>query len=215
MKGNGDEDDGTYDWMLLNSEKGWESTGVSDHRVQVRLLTPRRRQLPRMPVDERLGHGQKRSTRIEWNGCAAAQQECQTPLCETSVVMSHRSADRLISKQRKSGPTASAMPNASNQAIVGVSAPSPLPGSRRQSQQGHPFASVNAAAAQDRGDASYDPSTAPIPSQAGMQPITPMTINGRPGNTAANSQQLGEGDFQQEPKRSNGFLRILTCGCCR
>jgi casein kinase 1 len=114
-------------------------------------------------------------------------------------------------KQRKSG---SALPNASNQAIVGVSAPSPMPPtSRRQSQQGggHPFAST--AGMHDR-DA-YDESNAAIPSQAGLQPIAPMNVNGRPGNTAANSQQLGEGDYHGDHKGGNAFLRFISCGCCR
>ena len=121
----------------------------------------------------------------------------------------------MYRKPRKSGPAPSALPNASNQAIVGVSAPSPLPASRRQSQQGHPFATVNTLAPNERSE-SYDPSNMAIPSQAGMQPIAPMTVNGRAGNTAANSQQVGEADFQtDEGKGSGGLMRLLSCGCCR
>ncbi|EIW68878.1 hypothetical protein TREMEDRAFT_71721 [Tremella mesenterica DSM 1558] len=125
----------------------------------------------------------------------------------------YRPADRLRSgvnaplNYRKSG---SALPNASNQAIVGVSAPSPLPASRRQSQQGgHPFAT---ASGMDR-DGRYESSNVPIESQAGLQPIAPMNVNGRSGNTAAGSQQMGEGDYA--PKKQGGFMRLLTCGCCR
>ncbi|ORY23434.1 kinase-like domain-containing protein [Naematelia encephala] len=115
-------------------------------------------------------------------------------------------------KQRKSA-AGSGLPNASNQAIVGVSAPSPLPTSRRQSSQNHPFANVNALHPADRNGDSYDPSNVAVQSQAGMQPIAPMTVNGRPGNTAANSQQLGEGDYHQDRKKSGGFLSLITCGC--
>ena len=114
-------------------------------------------------------------------------------------------------KQRKSG--VSGLPNASNQAIVGVSAPSPLPTSRRQSAQGtqgHPFANP------DRED--YDASNAAIPSQAGLTPIAPMNVNSRGGGTAANSHsqqvQQGEADFG-EGKKQNGLVRLLTCGCFR
>jgi casein kinase 1 len=113
-------------------------------------------------------------------------------------------------KARKSV-AGSGLPNASNQAIVGVSAPSPLPNSRRQSGQGHPFANVHPA---DRNIDSYDPSTAPIPSQNGLQPITPMTVNSRPGNTANNSQQQVDGEYGHK-KGGNGFLKFITCGCAR
>jgi casein kinase 1 len=61
----------------------------------------------------------------------------------------------------------------------------------------------------------YDESNAAIPSQAGLQPIAPMNVNGRPGNTAANSQQLGEGDYHGDHKGGNAFLRFISCGCCR
>lgn len=116
-----------------------------------------------------------------------------------------------FSKQRKSA-TGSALPNVSNQAIVGVSAPSPLPTSRRQSSQNHPFANPTGGLhPADRGV--YDPSNVAVPSQAGLQPISPMNVNGRAGNTAANSHQLGEGDYHDERKGGNGFLRFLTCGC--
>ncbi|OXG40837.1 casein kinase 1 [Cryptococcus neoformans Bt15] len=114
------------------------------------------------------------------------------------------------SKPRKSG---SALPNVSNQAMVGVSAPSPLPQSRRQSQQGgHPFAS-NKVLPGERNE-TYDASNIAVQSQAGLQPISPMNVNSRGGNTAANSQQLGEGDYHQENK-GNGFIRFITCGCFR
>ena len=59
----------------------------------------------------------------------------------------------------------------------------------------------------------YDSSA--MQTSAGIQPITPMTINGRGGNTAANSQQVGgEGDYAPE-KKQGGFMRFLSCGCCR
>lgn len=109
----------------------------------------------------------------------------------------------------------SALPNASNQAIVNGPAPSPHPNSRRQSQQGggHPFANVH----NSERDGTYDASNVAVPSQAGMQPIAPMTVNGRGGNTAANSQQLGEGDYgvNGNGKGGNGFLRLISCGMCR
>ncbi|CAD6575988.1 MAG: casein kinase I [Tremellales sp. Tagirdzhanova-0007] len=184
LKNNGDEDDGTYDWMMLNGGKGWETNGTA---------TPadasRRENRPRPEKEYKDRVDRLRSSPAGGPG---------SPL-----------------KQRKSGQAVSALPNASNQAIVGVSAPSPLPVSRRQSQQGHPFASVNALAPQDRGEQSYDPSSIAVPSQAGIQPIAPMTVNGRPGNTAANSQQAGEADFQQESKSGGGIMRLLSCGCCR
>lgn len=40
-----------------------------------------------------------------------------------------------------------------------------------------------------------------------------MNVNSRPGNTAANSQQLGEGDYQHSKSGGNGFLRFISCGC--
>ncbi|RSH84416.1 casein kinase I [Apiotrichum porosum] len=107
---------------------------------------------------------------------------------------------------RKSG---SALPNASNQAIVGVSAPSHQ-NSRRQSQQGgHPFASGNAmtGGGYDNYDANHGPNK-------GAQAISPMNVNSRPGGTAGNSQQIGgEGDYM--PEHRNGFLAFLTCRSCR
>lgn len=101
---------------------------------------------------------------------------------------------------RKSG---SALPNASNQAIVGVSAPSHQ-NSRRQSQQGaHPFAS---------GGANYDSTNSGA--NKGAQPIAPMNVNSRPGNTTGNSQQMaGEADYNGN--RSGGCLGFLTCRSCR
>ncbi|OCF34667.1 CK1/CK1/CK1-G protein kinase [Kwoniella heveanensis CBS 569] len=184
----GEQDDGTFDWMLLNGGKGWEMNGrqsaaqaeVSRHNTRTRDREYRDR------VDKLR------------NGSQGAQA---SPL-----------------KQRKSA-AGSALPNASNQAIVGVSAPSPLPQSRRQSQQGgggsHPFASANALHPDRNNTDSYDASNVAVPSQAGLQAISPMNVNGRPGNTAANSQQVGEGDYRQENKGGNGFIKFLTCGCFR
>ncbi|KAK4684727.1 hypothetical protein P7C73_g5443, partial [Tremellales sp. Uapishka_1] len=106
-------------------------------------------------------------------------------------------------KTRKSQ-GASVLPNASNQAIVGVAAPSPLPQSRRQSAQGttgHPFATSTPH--NDRTDPIFD-------NQPAM--VAPMNVNGRPGHTTENSQQQasGEGDYQQE-KKGNGCLNIFLC----
>jgi casein kinase 1 len=113
-------------------------------------------------------------------------------------------------KARKSTAN-SALPNASNQAIVGVSAPTPMANSRRQSGQGHPFANVHPS---DRnGDNSYDPSNVPVQSQQGLQPIAPMTLNSRPGNNGNSSQQV-DGEYGHQ-KGGNGFLRFITCGCAR
>ena len=111
-------------------------------------------------------------------------------------------------KTRKSTGQGSALPNASNQAIVGVSAPSPLPNSRRQSSQGHPFANVQSSGAERHGD--YDPSTVPIQSQAGLQPISPMNVNN--SRTGASAQAADE---YAHNKSSGGFMRFITCGCCR
>ncbi|KAK8861465.1 hypothetical protein IAR55_002285 [Kwoniella newhampshirensis] len=178
----GEQDDGQFDWMLLNNGKGWEANGrqsaaqaeVSRHNTRTRDREYRDR------VDK-----------LRTGGSAGGPG---SPL-----------------KTRKSGQAGSALPNASNQAIVGVSAPSPLPQSRRQSTQGHPFASANALHTNN----SYDQSNVAVPSQAGLQPITPMNVNGRPGNTAANSQQVGETDYRQETKGGNGLVKFLTCGCFR
>ncbi|KAL1409557.1 Palmitoylated plasma membrane-bound casein kinase [Vanrija albida] len=101
----------------------------------------------------------------------------------------------------------SALPNASNQAIVGVSAPSHQ-NSRRQSQQGHPFASANAA---QPGHEGYDATNAQ--GNKGAQPISPMNVNSRPGGTTGNSQQVGEGDYV--PEHRGGFLSFITCRSCR
>jgi casein kinase 1 len=99
---------------------------------------------------------------------------------------------------RKSG---SALPNASNQAIVGVSAPSHQ-NSRRQSQQGaHPFASTGGAYE------TYDNSGA----NKGAQAISPMNVNSRPGGTTGNSQQMvGEADYADN-NRSGGCLGMFSC----
>lgn len=106
---------------------------------------------------------------------------------------------------RNARKSASALPNASNQAIVGVSAPSHQ-NSRRQSQQGgHPFSSGPAMGS------GYDGYDANNSGGKGAQPISPMNVNSRPGNTAGNSQQMqGEADYNNRSGGCLGFLR-----CCR
>lgn len=105
---------------------------------------------------------------------------------------------------RKSG---SQLPNASNQAIVNVAAPSHQ-NSRRQSQQGgHPFASANAMGS---GYDGYD--TANPAGNKGAQAISPMNVNSRPGGTTGNSQQHGEGDYTEQ---RGGFMNFITCRSCR
>ncbi|WVQ78749.1 hypothetical protein IAT38_000836 [Cryptococcus sp. DSM 104549] len=185
LTNNGESDDGVYDWMVLNNGKGWEATGrQSAAQAEVSRHNTRTR-----------GGEREYRDRVDKLRNGSAPGGPNSPL-----------------KTRKSGGQGSALPNVSNQAIVGVSAPSPLPTSRRQSQQGgHPFASANALHG-DRNE--YDPSNVAVQSQAGLQPISPMNVNGRAGNTAANSQQVGEGDYRQENK-GNGFVRFLTCGCFR
>ncbi|GHJ85385.1 hypothetical protein NliqN6_1787 [Naganishia liquefaciens] len=110
-----------------------------------------------------------------------------------------------------------AQANPSNQAIVGVSAPSPAPGSRRQSaQQGgsHPFAA--GLGAQQSSDArldppyqrtnDYDPSGVTVPSQAGVPPMhngrshVATPISDQPQNRSSNPQQqmhVGNSEYQQ------------------
>jgi casein kinase 1 len=67
-------------------------------------------------------------------------------------------------------------------------------------------------------DQSYDPSTAPVISQNGLQPISPMNVNSRGGGTAANSQQnqggAGEGDYADQRKGGNKFVNFLLCRGC-
>lgn len=105
--------------------------------------------------------------------------------------------------------SASQQPNASNQAIVNVAAPSHQ-NSRHHSQQGaHPFASTNAmgGSAYDN----YDPSNPAA--NKGAQPITPMNVNSRPSGAPGNSQQHGDGDYREN--RGGGFLSFITCRACR
>lgn len=219
MKNQGVEDDQVYDWMTLRDGKGWEAVGVSlATGRQMPMLTPHQSNAAQQPDASRQSRtrGEKeyrdRVDRLRNGGSAGG---VPSPMCVYARQPRGRARADSSRKQRKSG-QGSALPNASNQAIVGVSAPSPLPGSRRQSQHGaasHPFASANAV----HGDReAYDESNAAIPSQAGMPPIAPMTVNGRGGNTAANSQQPergGEGDYA--PQKKGGFLSMLMCGCCR
>ncbi|ORX36290.1 casein kinase I [Kockovaella imperatae] len=190
MKNNGDEDDQVYDWQLLNNGKGWETSSTAAASTTNEASRREGRTRPEKDYKDRM----ERMRSGPSGGPGAS------PL-----------------KQRKSAGQSGPLPNASNQAIVGVSAPSPLPTSRRQSAQGHPFASANPAhhdSARDGGREPYDPSNMAIPSQAGLQPIAPMTVNGQGGNTANSSQRMGEGDYQQQ-KGGNGFMRLISCGCCR
>lgn len=101
--------------------------------------------------------------------------------------------------------TGSQLPTASNQAIVNVGAPS-NPNSRHPSHQGaaHPFASGNTM--------EYDGYDSSNRAGKPAQPITPMNVNSRPGGTAGNSQQYGEGDYRE---RKGGFMAFLTCRVCR
>lgn len=194
MKNNGDEDDQIYDWMRLNDGQGWQKTvRIVALRHECRLFqTSSAADVSRRDTRSRQDKEYKdRMDRLRTNGAPGA---APSPL-----------------KTRKSAAN-SALPNASNQAIVGVSAPSPLPTSRRQSAQGHPFANVHSS--ERNGDTSYEPSNVPIQSQSGLQPISPMNVNSRPGNTAANSQQVGEGDYGHK-QGGGGFLRFITCGCAR
>ncbi|WVN85803.1 uncharacterized protein L203_100954 [Cryptococcus depauperatus CBS 7841] len=134
LSNGGEVDDGVYDWMLLNNGQGWEVSG--------------RQSAAQTEVSRHNTRGREREYRDRVDKLRNSSMGAQpSPL-----------------KHRKSGQAGSALPNVSNQAIVGVSAPSPLPTSRRQSQQA-------------------------VQSQAGLQPISPMNVNSRGGNTAANSQQ--------------------------
>lgn len=195
-------------------------------------------------VEQRQGMGGQRGESIIARRTPGFQLILQHPSLQTEPSRSRPRADKEYRsdrvdrlrngaaapsplKQRKSG--VSGLPNASNQAIVGVSAPSPLPTSRRQSAQGHPFASGTPGTGTGgglgigggAGDVAYDASNVAVPSQAGLTPIAPMNINGRSGGgggTTANSQnqqvQQGEADFG-ERKKQGGFMRFITCGCFR
>lgn len=99
---------------------------------------------------------------------------------------------------RKSG---SALPNASNQAIVGVSAPS----GTRQHSSSHPFASTNQ---NNPGFDGYDAQNAT--GNKAAQPISPMNVNNsRPGAPG----QQHDGDYV--PERRGGFMNFLMCRGCR
>lgn len=73
LKNNGDEDDGTYDWMLLNNGKGWETNGVSSLIMTDEATDSFRLLLLLMLHGGIRGHGRRRSTKIGWTGCAAVQ----------------------------------------------------------------------------------------------------------------------------------------------
>ncbi|GMK58257.1 hypothetical protein CspeluHIS016_0502890 [Cutaneotrichosporon spelunceum] len=101
--------------------------------------------------------------------------------------------------------SASQQPNASNQAIVNVAAPSHQ-NSRHHSQQGgHPFA----ANAMNSGDYGYDSTN---PGGKGAQPISPMNVNSRPSGTQGNSQQHADPEYREN---RGGFLSFITCRACR
>lgn len=104
--------------------------------------------------------------------------------------------------------SASQQPNASNQAIVNVAAPSHQ-NSRHHSQQGaHPFA------ANAMGGSGYDGYDSANPAgNKGAQPISPMNVNSRPGGAPGASQQHPDGDYHHENR--GGFLSFITCRACR
>lgn len=142
-----------------------------------------------------------------------------------------------VSKQRKSAIGLQSQANPSNQAIIGVAAPSPIAGSRRQSAQAaaHPFANQPGQPQQasehrmdqayGRNDATYDPSNVAVPSQAGLPPISPIGATNRGGPQASQQMQIGNGngmsagqagengEFAEERRGGNKFLNFFMCRC--
>lgn len=79
-----------------------------------------------------------------------------------------------------------------------------------------------------RSTGEYEPSTQPIASQAGLQPISPMNVNaaGRSGAADDSQQQrqqqqamqvgngnVGNGDGDHQRRGGNRFLDMLLCRC--
>jgi len=113
LKNTGEVEDGVYDWMLLNNGEGWMANS----------LPP--------PPDSR----QHRSRNERERERDRADRLRVTPAASGQALAPG-------SKARKSATGLQVNANPSNQAIIGVAAPTPLGGSRRQSAQqaGHPFA---------------------------------------------------------------------------
>jgi len=85
LKNDGDEDDGTYDWMLLNNGKGWETNGVGCEACPDGPADLFRHRLLRMWLDGIRGLDRRRSIRNGWTGCGVVQQEGPR-LCEWALI---------------------------------------------------------------------------------------------------------------------------------
>ncbi|KAI5450711.1 Palmitoylated plasma membrane-bound casein kinase [Naganishia albida] len=190
LEGTGEVEDGIYDWMLLNNGKGWQANSLPP--------PPESRQ------HRSRGEREREKDRADRLRAAGTNNGALLPSAPTKV---RKSATAINTAQA----------NPSNQAIIGVSAPSPAPGSRRQSaQQGgsHPFAAglgtQQASESRDqpysRQNGEYDPSGVTLQSGA----IMPPTNNGRSGlqtpisdqpqSRSANPQQqmhVGNSEYQQ------------------
>ncbi|KZO97854.1 kinase-like protein [Calocera viscosa TUFC12733] len=214
LKNLGEQEDGVYDWMLLNGGKGWEAS-ASDPLPQTSTHPDAR------------AHRQQRASADPRAHRASAQQLGPPQVLAAGVVPPSPALVRHGSKQRK--------PPASAAAQVGIAVASP---SRRQSGQpsGHPYATTHGAihspsdypnTRTNTADAIYDPNTGGYPgTPTGRGPSALGAAPGSPGaltppvltQRQAQGRGIGvaNGDYmeqQEEEPRKLTFWQILTCHC--
>ncbi|KAH8090609.1 kinase-like domain-containing protein [Filobasidium floriforme] len=218
LRTTGETEDGVYDWMLLNQGKGWQHTS-----------------LPPPPASrQHRSRGERERERDRAEKLRGAGPSGGNIIPPSPAAKNRKSVTAALQTQSQN--------NASNQAIVGVNAAtSAAPPSRRQSaHQGHPFAASGGQPPSDsrmepvypRHNNEYDPSAQAVPSQAGINPISPVNGTQRTGtptmpmDSRMSQQQpmqfsnsnggqqaigVGNGNGEFEEPRRNKFLDILCC----
>jgi len=209
LKNSGEVEDGVYDWMMLNSGKGWESGPTNT--TSANLLAASNQQVSRSRADQ-----------------ARAAHRVSQQLSSAGLASPTPALVRQGSKQRKLPaaltPGAVGTPN-SAAAHMGVPAPTAV-ARRLSSQQGHPYATSTGAVlspsdyGHGRGGTTEESYMVPAygrssPMVSSVGAATPPALSNVRARGGEIGVATGEYDVHQEVGEApqSSLWRILTCRC--
>ncbi|KAL1674451.1 kinase-like protein [Schizophyllum commune] len=198
LKSNGDQDDGVFDWNLLNGGKGWEasaSKGSTDAGQNARLEAAAR-------------EARQDRRRISQQG---------GPVPPSPALVRHGSKQRKVpAALTPGGGVSGQMTPHSAAAQVNV----PIGGTPRGSSQ-HPYTGAGAGGYDYGDDGGYGQPQAqqpygrisPMVPAAGTAPPAVSNVRAHAGDVGVSRDNAYNGQDLDEPAPKNSLWRILTCRC--
>lgn len=227
LKAAGEEDDGMYDWVLLNGGKGWEASvkqSASNHQRRDRERERHRERASHQALAPTTPNMARTSTAGVTNGDANPSPHVLTP--QPALVQSSR-RDRERDRERERRRMDTAPPGAN--AGVGGSPMATRRSSAAHVQNVHPYASTTGAV-HSAAPSAFRPGAPGVNGDAyaygggsvnqapgrqrAMTPNTgngPMDVSRQQMSSSRLDRRMEDGRQQDEPQHKGGFMSLICC----